>query len=132
MTYACAAATGRRADMLATIVKKMMRNRCGKCINTLERQHVNRRVLIRKRLREHVKNSTSCLAPTAQYHCEPGAARPRLNFEGSAGGAKAARKPTACARGSPPRTQRVEDNEFTAQPVFSGVRARLISKRITQ
>src|SRR5437660_12898829 len=66
MRYACAAATERRADMLATIVKKMMRNRCGKCINALERQHVNRRVLIRKRLREHVKNSTSCLAPTAQ------------------------------------------------------------------
>src|SRR6266536_5698711 len=81
MTYACAAATGRRADMLATIVKKMMRNRCGKCINTLERQHVNRRVLIRKRLREQVKNSTSCLAPTAQYHCEPGTARPRLNLK---------------------------------------------------
>src|SRR6266536_5798499 len=121
MTYACAAATGRRADVLATIVKKMMRNRCGKCINALERQHVNRRVLIRKRLREQVKNSTSCLAPTAQYHCEPGS-----------GGAKAARKPTACARGSPPGTQRVEDNEFTAQPVFSVVRARLISKRITQ
>src|SRR5439155_23356714 len=79
MRYACAAATERRADALATIVKKMMRNRCGKCINTLERQHVNRRVLIRKRLREHVKSSTSCLAPTAQYHCEPGAARPRAS-----------------------------------------------------
>src|SRR3989442_15936195 len=79
MRYACAAATERRADALATIVKKMMRNRCGKCINTPERQHVNRRIGIRKRLPEHVKNSTTCLPPTTQYHCEPGAASPRAS-----------------------------------------------------
>src|SRR5215217_4904911 len=50
MTYACAAAIERTRDPLTTNAKKTMNNRCDKCINTLDRQHVNRRVLIRKRL----------------------------------------------------------------------------------
>src|SRR6266487_2657620 len=49
ITYACAAAAERTTDALAKNAKETMRNRRDKCINTLEPQHLNRRILIGKR-----------------------------------------------------------------------------------
>src|SRR6266513_3109134 len=51
MTYACAAAAERTKAAGAQLPSKMIRNFRGRCINDPERQHVNRHVLIRKRLR---------------------------------------------------------------------------------
>src|SRR5438309_12082783 len=51
MTYACAAAAERTKAAVAQMPSKMIKNPRGICINDPERQHVNRHVLIRKRLR---------------------------------------------------------------------------------
>src|SRR5262249_47101804 len=50
MTYACAAAAERTKAAVPQITNKMIRNPRERCINAPERQHVNRRILIRKRL----------------------------------------------------------------------------------
>src|SRR4029453_7554583 len=49
MRYASAAAAERRSAVLARKAEKTVRKRRDKCIRTLEPQHLNGRVLIRKR-----------------------------------------------------------------------------------
>src|SRR6187549_1437598 len=61
--YACAAAAERTTDALARTASEMIRNRRSECIRSPERQHLNRRILIRKR--------STC----RRTHMEP--ARPR-------------------------------------------------------
>src|SRR5678815_3038723 len=56
MRYASAAAAERRSAMLARKAEKTVRKRRDKCIRTLEPQHLNRRVLIRKRPRSILSN----------------------------------------------------------------------------
>src|SRR5258707_4364911 len=57
MRYASAPAAERRRAALAKIREKTMRNRRDKCINTLEPEHLNRRVLIGKRPSQRVLTS---------------------------------------------------------------------------
>jgi hypothetical protein len=54
MRYASAAAAERRSAALERNTEKTMRNRRDKCINTLEPEHLNRRVLIGKRPSEQI------------------------------------------------------------------------------
>jgi hypothetical protein len=54
MRYASAAAAERRSAALVRNREKTMRNRRDKCINTLEPEHLNRRVLIGKHLSRRV------------------------------------------------------------------------------
>jgi len=87
-----------------------MRNRRDKCINTPERQHLNQRILIRKRF-GHCGEVDRLLRRRCQYN------RRRRKHQ----------TVTAAAF-----CQRIEDNAFhlLSQSIFCGVRARLISKRI--
>src|SRR5437667_11678121 len=48
--YACAATAERTTEALARNARKTIRTRRGECIRSPERQHLNRRTLIRKRL----------------------------------------------------------------------------------
>src|SRR6266566_9026867 len=48
--YACAATAERTTEALARNARKTIRTRRGECIRSPERQHLNRRALIRKRL----------------------------------------------------------------------------------
>src|SRR5882672_3966976 len=67
MRYASAAAAAeRRSVALAKNMEKTMRNRRDKCINSLEPEHLNRRVLIGKRPSQRVLTSKVDRAAAAE------------------------------------------------------------------
>src|SRR5262249_61160367 len=102
--YACAAAAERTKAAVPQITNKMIRNPRERCINAPERQHVSRRILIRKRL--PLSNVT--LIPQSRGEQSPELSRGTSREEQS--------EIFRCAQ---------HDRNY-----FCGIRARLISKRI--
>src|SRR4029453_2113900 len=114
MRYASAAAAERRSAVLARQAEKTMRNRRDKCINTLEPEHLNRRVLIGKRL------------PRYPRFCQRW-----IGF--SEDDAKSNHRRCIHQASKPHFWQSVEDNALhPLHAVFCGFRARLTSNRITK
>src|SRR5262249_10732447 len=81
MRYACAATAERTTDPLARNVSKTIRNRGSECIRSQERQHLNRRIPIRKRSPRVEKNS---FAPKMMESARPRAASPNCPRAGPA------------------------------------------------
>jgi len=105
----------------------MMKNRRDKCINTPERQHLNRRILIGKRY----AGSAHASAKGAVSMLSLGQ-RPRICRMKEAPALKALPQAAGecCALGAKKHT--IQDNPFYGQPFFCRARPRLISRRMTQ
>src|SRR5437762_13869314 len=114
MRYASAAAAERRSAMLARKAERTVRKRRVKCMRTLEPQHLNRRVLIRKR---PPQRALSCQG-WIDFSEDDAKQSPKAHISGG----KAAPYPNAL------KTTR----STFVHAVFCGIRARLTSNRITK
>src|SRR6266513_5379768 len=123
MRYASAAAAERRSAMLARKAERTVRKRRVKCMRTLEPQHLNRRVLIRKRPLQRALSCQTWIG--SSENVSPALTDAKRSPKAHISGGKAAPYPNALK-------SRHGDGSTFAHAVFCGIRARLTSNRITK